>query len=265
MSTPTLSAHPARSSAQGPFFVHHPSFEELDAEAVYGGMPADLDESSDQRFLPDAQTRDYSRRMHYAAYRLSLAESPEESLSWKCRYLAWRDRIVLGNLKLVYRAVHRWGASARLLDDWIAECQVVLIQAVAGFNPWVGIRFSTYAYTCLVRALSKQTTRQAADHLARALSLEALAQGERLELAGGSTVPVPVHRLDEYFQENHPLLSEREKLVLERRFRPGDPDGEKTLEEVGHELGVSRETVRRLQVSGLDKLRKDLLAKALAG
>src|SRR5262249_34342433 len=83
----TLSARPARSSAKGPAFVNHPSFEKLDAQSVYGGPPMDLEETAQQNYLPDAQTGDYSRRMHYAAYRLSLAGSSEERHFWKRRYL----------------------------------------------------------------------------------------------------------------------------------------------------------------------------------
>jgi RNA polymerase primary sigma factor len=215
--------------------------------------------------LPDERTREFAGRMHYAAYRIKQSADPEEAHYWKGRYLAWRDRIILGNLKLAYRAVRRWRPGQRQIEDLVGDCQVVLIQAVAGFNPWVGIRFSTYAFTCLMRALSRLTQRQSADHLARAVSLDALAAGEPRELADATPAPGSVLRLDEYLHESHPLLSGREKLVLARRFWPTGPEGEMTLEELGKQLGISKERVRQLQASGLDKLRRALLGTAHAG
>jgi Sigma-70, region 4 len=71
--------------------------------------------------------------------------------------------------------------------------------------------------------------------------------------------------IGQYFQDSHPLLTDREKLVLTRRFRASDLAGEKTLEEVGLELGVSKERVRQLQVIALGKLRKALHGTLLTG
>ena len=59
-----------------------------------------------------------------------------------------------------------------------SECQIVLIKAVAAFNPWLGIRFSTYAFTCLMRSLSRLSQRHAADRLSQSMPLESLPFGE---------------------------------------------------------------------------------------
>src|SRR4051812_15376910 len=88
-----------------PAFVYHSSFDLLEAPVLYGGVPDDLHDGSDQPFLSNEQTCACARRMHFAAYRLSLAQHAEQRRIWKRCYLAWRDRIVLGNIKLVYRAV----------------------------------------------------------------------------------------------------------------------------------------------------------------
>ena len=85
---------------------------------------------------------------------------------------------MLGNRKLIYRAVRRWMPPSAFADDMVGDCQIVLIQAVAAYNPWMGIRFSTYAFTCLMRALSRLSQRHAADRLSRSLPLESLPDGE---------------------------------------------------------------------------------------
>src|SRR5699024_7448756 len=124
------------------------------------------------------ETRAHARSMHYAAYRAHRAITPAARDRWQARYFALRDRIVLGNRKLIYRAVRRQMAVSNHADDAIGECQIVLIHAVAAFNPWLDVRFSTYAYTCLIRALGRQVQRHARDRLSRAISLDAMPEAE---------------------------------------------------------------------------------------
>jgi RNA polymerase nonessential primary-like sigma factor len=197
--------------------------------------------------------------MHYAAWRMTHAEMSSERKRWEHRYFAQRDRIVMGNHKLIYRAVGRWMPPSQWADDMIGDCQVVLIQAVAAYNPWLGIRFSTYAFTCLMRALSRLSQRHAADRLSRSLPLEALPDGEPRDGEPEEAPLAGLQRIDEYLQESHQLLSPREKTVILRRFSLDDHARGGTLEQVGRELGLSKERVRQVQASALTKLRKALL------
>ncbi|MGL4421435.1 MAG: sigma-70 family RNA polymerase sigma factor [Gemmataceae bacterium] len=218
----------------------------------------------DDQYMPDEVTRDHARRMHYAAYRMHTAKTRAELLRWQGKYIALRDSIVLGNRKLIYRAVRRRMTVANRADDMIGDCQIVLIQAVAAYNPWMGIRFSTYAYTCLVRALARMAQKLSADWLARSMPLDVLPDGEprgrgTIE-ASGQSAP----RLDEYLRDDHPLLSHREKMIIARRFSMTESTTNPTLETVGAELGLSKERVRQVQASAIQKLRKALLEPAFA-
>ena len=57
-------------------------------------------------------------------------------------------------------------------------------------------------------------------------------------------------------------LSEREARVLQLRF--GLEDGRnRTLEEVGHDFGVTRERIRRIEAKALRKLRHPNRSKKL--
>jgi RNA polymerase sigma factor (sigma-70 family) len=170
---------------------------------------------------------------------------------------------VLGNLKLTFRAVQQWHPAARFADDLIGECQLVLLKAVAAFNPWMGVRFSTYAFTCLTRALSRLVHRQAADRLTRSLPLAVLGAEEDAELPPEEPCG-PAARLSAYFGAEHGLLTAREKTVLIRRYCAADGHTE-TLEEVGRALGLSKERVRQVQSVALGKLREVLLAEAGSG
>jgi RNA polymerase sigma factor (sigma-70 family) len=247
-------------SVLAPSYVRHPSFNRPTAEDKY-----DADElltaptSFDDRYMPDEITRDHARRMHYAAHRIHAAPTGREARLWHGKYIALRDQIVLGNRKLIYQAVRRRMAVSNRTDDAIGDCHIVLIHAVAAYNPWLGIRFSTYAYTCLVRALARQSQRWSTDRLCRSISLDALPDGEPRGRGPGESSSVSAPRFDEFFRNDHPLLTDREKVILTRRFCLGERPGSPTLETVGAELGLSKERVRQVQASALCKLRKALL------
>jgi RNA polymerase sigma factor (sigma-70 family) len=262
MNTPieavTRRTHP---SADLPRYLFHPSFDEARSRREYDpGAVLKNPVSYDDRYMPDEVTRDHSRRMHFAAHRMHAGRSSAEVTRWHLAYYGVRDRVVLGNRKLIYRAVRRRMATSHMADDMIGDCHIVLIQVVSSFNPWLGIRFSTYAYTCLMRALSRSTQRLTSDRLARALSLEALPDGE----PGGHFDPGPSAagqvRIDDFLRDDHPLLSPREKMVIARRYSLGDGGPGQTLETVGRAVGLSKERVRQVQTAALVKLRGALTA-----
>jgi len=247
----------------GPHFIFHPSFEESDAEQAYGGAQAPEDKSLG--FMADDATRDCAKRMHYASWRVSLALTRREAARWWRRYYDCRDRIVLGNRKLIFRAVQKWSPASELADDMAGECQIVLLKAVAAFNPWLGIRFSTYAFTCLMRALSRLSQRHAADRLSHSIPLESMPYGEPSYAIDEEPSSPAIARLDEYLEEEHTLLTPREKIVLTRRFHlNNEAPRTETLEQVGRDLGLSKERVRQVQMSALGKLRNALLSDTSA-
>jgi len=253
----TLETRRVTRSDDLPGYVRHPSFADADAPQQYRAGSA-LDDAGDyeSRYMPDDVTRDHAKRMHYAAHRAHAARTAGERIRWHNVYLALRDRVVLGNRKLVYRAVRRRMAVSNRADDLIGDCHIVLIHAVAAFNPWLDVRFSTYAYTCLVRALSRLSQRLASDWLTRAMSLDALPDGEPgRRPTGDQLASAGSLGLDDYLRADHPLLSDREKRILAHRFGgPATP----TLATVGRAVGLSKERVRQVQAAALEKLRRAL-------
>ena len=237
-----------------PAYVHHKSFSSPGAVREYDPKsPMAFDPESS--FMPDDVTRDHARRMHYAAHRMDEATRSSELRLWQSHYNRLRDAIILGNRKLIYRAVKRRMADHRTSDDLIGDCHIVLIQAVAVYNPWMGIRFSTYAYTCLIRAMSRIAQKSHRDWLGRAVGFDVFHDGEPGQLFEDELSTVSEYRIDEFLREDHPLLTTREKRVISRRFRFESLSANPTLETVGRTLGLSKERVRQVQAIAIEKLR----------
>jgi RNA polymerase sigma factor (sigma-70 family) len=257
MTTPPVTTRVSRAAGL-PGYISHPDFTSPEAMKVFGPKAVlSQPEDTAAKYMPDEVTRDHAMRMHYALYRTHAARTGAERAQWHAAYLKLRDRIVLGNRKLVYRAVRRSAAQNRA-DDTIGECFIVLIQAVIAFNPWINVRFSTYAYTCLVRAMSRSARRHASDWLSRSLSFDVLADGEPGDAGGEPAAPAGTVRIDEFLSDAHPLLSDREKAIIIRRFSLAEGSGGSTLEQVGAAVGLSKERVRQVQATALEKLRAAL-------
>ncbi len=205
-------------------------------------------------YMPDEQTQDCGKRMHYALWRLRRADTARDKRKWLAAFLALRDRVVLGNQKLVFKAVRYRRDWTPLTDDLTGEGHVVLISAVERYNPWLGVRFSTYAFTCLVRALVRSTKRRTGREkrvvLQDQLALEGAAQAGAKEKR--DDLPLD---LEPYFWAGHPLLTDREKMVLRLRFGIGGAVEPLKLGLIGERLGLSKERIRQVQVSALGKLR----------
>lgn len=240
-----------------PGYVRHPAFARPTAAELFDPAVALRDPPPAGSYMADDVSRDHAKRMHYAAHRMHTARTRRELRTWQQAHVQLRNRIVVGNRKLIFRAVQAFAHGSPHAEDLAADCHVILIQAVVAFNPWLGVRFSTYAYTCLLRALSRMGKRLAKDVTRRSIPLDTFVEGEPPQAA---VTPAASHlyRVEDYLKADHPLLSDREKKVIAKRFNIYDQSERTTLEEVGHDLGLSKERVRQVQAAAITKLRKAL-------
>lgn len=83
------------------------------------------------------------------------------------------------------------------------------------------------------------------------------------EDGGPYTPALEDQQLDQSLNDALSALSDRERLVIQKRFGLGAAGREHTLAEVAGELGVSLERIRQIQVRALNKLRTPRLRKAI--
>jgi len=169
----------------------------------------------------------------------------------------WRDaqqaqsRIVQSNLRLVMGLAHKYARTPEDVDDLISEGNLILINAVDKFDYSRGYRFSTYAthavqrhYFRLLQRRQKRRLKEVAttsEHLASVAS----------PMEEDTEFDISMAR--EFIQRFDLCLTSREKKILEQRFGLRG-DSSATLKTVAETIGLSKERVRQLQRSALDKL-----------
>ncbi|MFE7722157.1 RNA polymerase sigma factor RpoD/SigA [Nocardia rhizosphaerihabitans] len=107
-------------------------------------------------------------------------------------------------------------------------------------------------------------------HEAEPVSLHApIGEGTELGALLPDTAPAPADTVAErmlprYVEAALGVLTERESAVIRLRFGLDRGEG-RTLEEVGSELGVSRERARQIEAKAMSKLRRPACASTLTG
>ena len=221
------------------------------AEVIARGETPDV-ASDEQALFAAVQTCAYRATARTFRRRPNSAER----LCWIERWKTIRDYIVERNLGLVHMMVHRFGGQPPERDDLRGEAFLALMRAVAGYDPWRGVRFTTYACNAIWRSLV-HAAKTASKHRPR-MPVEGGSWSEPLQQTDARS-ELYVDRLLRALDENLGELTEREAEILGWRF-PLRGESALTLEEIGNAIGVSKERVRQIQKTGLSKLREVLEA-----
>lgn len=199
-----------------------------------------------------------------------LGKNSDETLGYLTgRIEATREQVLLRNQALVNSIVKKWlGVSIGIIDagDMFSYGMFGLMRAVDRFDVERDLQFSTYASpwikSFIYRAISNYgfTVRNPvrAEELIKVVSIEET-RGGALSIGETLAAKVPedrAHYSGVTEERVHQLIYElspvSEKVVRGRFFE------NKTLREIGKDLGLSRERVRQLQEIALDKMRVEL-------
>ena len=248
-----------------PKYVYHP---EMENNRRPRSWPDGITDLLEQQAPPSPRDEvQLFKAMHSCAHRARLACGKRTTMTaraarWTKRRNAIRDHLITVNLGLSYEMLRRTRFTNVDEDELLSEGLRALCDAVDAFDPWRGYRFSTYACNAIYRGflrLSKMETRRS--------SIVRFGFDARMERGSWEMNPVDwdervyAERLTRVIQGNTAQLTSLERCVLDKRFPEEIGRKRQTLETIGRDIQVSKERVRQIQVSALEKLRVALLSE----
>ncbi|MFO0974438.1 MAG: sigma-70 family RNA polymerase sigma factor [Phycisphaerae bacterium] len=207
------------------------------------------------------QQMNYARHRAEQARRSADPSAPLEARaaeieSWLERSSQVKSQIVQANLRLVISIAKRHVRGGALLSlfELVSDGNLALMRAVDKFDVSRGFKFSTYASWAIMR------------HFARSLPVELARErrfrtGQEQSMAAAGAAPVELHeandqeKLRETLRRGLDQLDARERAIIEHHFGLADGRRGRPLEEIGRELGISKERARQLKERALVRLR----------
>ena len=205
-----------------------------------------------------------------------LSRTEEFKLWKKYKYendIDARNKIVSSNLKFVANVAKGFQGLGLSYSDLIAEGNIGLIKAIDKFDAYKGFKTISYSVwwirQTIIEAINKRNSIEADDLPTETNTPELNIESEEYinnieetlnnifinnefdEQDKERTEKLAISRLTE-------SLSEKEKTILTKYY---GLNGEKqlTLEEIGNELGITKERVRQINEKTLKKLRSSAL------
>ena len=167
---------------------------------------------------------------------------------------ALKNRIVEMNLPLVIFVVKKRIRSAQDLSELVSEGNLALIQSVDRFDFARGNRFATYATWAIRNALASKAEsdrRHRGRPFARYEASLAAADPGVPEFENEAVQDQRRSAVRRWFAR----LGDRERWILTNRYGLNGA-GERTLAQIGRELGISKQRVSQIAARAEGKLRK---------
>jgi len=181
----------------------------------------------------------------------------EQLLQWNTLQLELRSKIVAANMGLVLAMAKRVDYGGVEFTELISEGSMALLRATEKFDCGRGIKFSTYACRAILKGFSR-----AAKQVYRRRNLFSvqwepiMEKNDWLSTKRKEAEQDWVEEVRTIIDNNLGELSDMELSVVQLRFSLDDAKRKPlTLKEVGAKLGLTKERIRQIQNTALQKLR----------
>ena len=231
------------------------------------GLPAYLESLYQLPLLTREEEGYYFRKMNYLKFKaeqLRKTLDPQRPKAGVMRdverlmeeSLTVKNFLIRSNLRLVVSIAKKHMRPNANFFEMVSDGNMSLLRAIEKFDFSRGNKFSTYASWAIMKNFARSIPAEYTLH-------------DRFKTGTDEVFQFSSDKRGDQFQaerENHAQhdilmrildrLDPREREILLLRFglRPGDEP--KTLEEVGHRFGVTKERARQLEARGLKKLRQ---------
>ena len=239
------------------------------------GLPPYLSLLYDTPLLTREQEFHLFRKMNFLFYRastslLALKGRPtqrqlDEIIRLYEEAEAVKNQIIKANLRLVVSIAKKHIGEGRDFFELVSDGNISLIRAVAKFDFARGNKLSTYASWAIVKNFIRSLPQEIEHRRRFTTGLEDFEEviGGKIAASSEEGGEARVRRSQEVVQEILGKLDDRERRILIARFGIGGAM-EKTLEQLGRELGVTKERIRQLEERAMTKLRKIARSRAVS-
>lgn len=216
--------------------------------------------------LDRAQEAHLFRQMNYLKYAAAQLREKVDPTKVKAadldkidelqeKALAVKNQIIRANLRLVVSIAKRHVGPTNNFFELVSDGNMSLIRAVEKFDYARGNKFSTYASWAIMknfaRTIPEENYRRDRFVTGHEEMFEAAADNRIDEHEYESALK----RMREAIRGMLSHLDDREQMIIRSRFGLGGA-AEQTLEQLGRELGITKERVRQIESRGVGKLRK---------
>lgn len=245
-----------------------PAVEEMAKRPrVPAGLPSYLASLYDVPLLSREQEYHLFRKYNYLKYRagqlrqMLIPSRASTELMDRIEQLyeqavKTKNRIVQANLRLVVSIAKR---HVGVCDDFfslVSDGNISLMRAVDKFDYARGNKFSTYASWAIMRNFAR-TIPDEFKHRERFRTCQDEMFDSQQDRRGGLLeMESAQHLREQQIERILSRLDEREQRIIVSRFGLNRTQEPKTLQEVGSQLGVTKERIRQIEVRALDKLRQ---------
>jgi RNA polymerase sigma factor (sigma-70 family) len=266
--------------------IYHPSFDDPASEAqIMAPMPGLAEYEASRRhmrapkdappelaslyevpLLSKEQEQHLFRKMNFLkhkAIRLRQRLDPARARSQDIeriedlqeQALAIKDQLISCNMRLVVSIAKRHAAQTDNFFELLSDGNMSLIRAVEKFDFGRGNKFSTYASWAIMKNFARsipeekhRRERYVTGHGDLFEAAPDTRSNEQEQVASQQQAVSRVNRLLEY-------LDPRERQIIRMRAGLDDNSEGMTLEEIGQQLGITKERVRQLNVRIMNKLK----------
>jgi RNA polymerase sigma factor (sigma-70 family) len=169
--------------------------------------------------------------------------------------LAVKNQIIRSNLRLVVSIAKRHVGPSNNFFELVSDGNMSLIRAVEKFDFSRGNKFSTYASWAIMKNFARTIPEENYRRDRFVTGHEEMFEAAADTRADEHEYESALKRMQEAVKGMLGKLDDRERRIIVSRYGLGGV-AEQTLEQLGRELGITKERVRQIESRAQDKLRK---------